>query len=313
VTRLLVAALALMLLLATACARDAASGASTTLEVPPQAAAAAAAYLRARTQALVAGTPARALRQVCAPDSGLADSVLWWAAGARSSHRGREIGVPPGGYASASVKVIVRRVSVDEAAGTARVLAYAAPGSGDMRNVDSTPAFHLVELARTAGGKWLAAAATSTAYDRDLPVFLEAGGAPPGVVKVARAEVRRAKHPGSVPPGSLKPLRAWCAAMNDGDAAALKATYTPDSAIQSMTDAQVAADFTAGSPPNRREWRIDGMKLLGTQQDGAACGWVNYRYVSDEDAAIPGSRGYAEFTFLERRPDGRWLIYSPPE
>ena len=163
-------------------------------------------------------------------------------------------------------------------------LPFTAPGPGDGRNVDSTAAFHLVELVRTASGKWLASGDTSTSYDPDLPVFLEAGGAPPAVVEAARAEVRRAKHPGELPAGSLKPLRAWCAAMNARDAAALKATYTPDSDIQSMTDAQVVADFAAGSPPNRRRWRVVGMKLLGTQLDDVACGWVTYRYVSDEAA-----------------------------
>jgi hypothetical protein len=314
ITRLIVAALVLMLLPAAACGGEAASGSTSSPPASRQAAAAAtSAYLRARTQALVAGSPARAVRRACTPDSGLADSVLWWAAGTRTSRRGREIGVPPKGYSSAGVEVVVRRVTVDEAANEATVLAYTAPSPGDARNVDSVPAFHLVKLVRAAGGTWLAAGDTSTAYDPDLPVFLEAGGAPPAVVAAARVEVRRAQHPGSPPAGSLKPLLAWCAAMNARDGAALKATYAPDSGVQSMTDGQVAAAFAEGSPPNRREWRIVRMNLLGTQLDGVACGWVDYRYLSDESARIPGSRGAATFAFLERQPDGGWLIYDPPE
>jgi hypothetical protein len=306
-----VAALALMLLSAAACGGRASSGSTPPSPAPP-AAAAATAYLKARTQALVHDTPAQALRRLCTPDSGLADSVLWWAAGTRSSRRGREIGVPPGGYSSASVQVIVRRVSVGSAGDAADVLAYTAPGPGDGRNVDSTAAFHLVKLVRAASGEWLVSGDASTAYDRDVPAFLKAGGAPAAAVKEARTKVWRAKRPGEPPAGSLKPLRAWCAAMNARDAAALKATYTPDSDIQSKADVDVVADLADGSPPNRREWRIVAVKLLGTQLDGVVCGWVSYHYLSDEVATITGSRGVAAFAFLERQTDGRWLIYSPP-
>lgn len=301
--------------LAAACGGwSATSGSPSASSTPTQATAAATAYLQVRTQMLVRDAPTQTLRQLCAPSSGLANSVLWWAAGTRSSARGREIGVPRQGYNSASVTVMVRRVTVDEQAGTAGVLTYTTPGPGDTRFVDSSAAYHLVRLVRTGNGRWLATADTSTAYDRDLPVFLMAGGAPPGVVVAARAEVLREKHPGKAPAGSLTPLRAWCAAMNARDAAALKAAYTPDSDIQSMTDAQVAAGFFASSsPPNRRDWHMMGMRLLGTQLDGVACGWVTYRFMSDEVAKIPGSRGFAAFAFVERQADGRWLIFSPPE
>ena len=149
--------------------------ASPTAPQPAAAAAAVAAataYLEARTQALVQGTPAQALRRLCAPQSGLADLVLWWAAGTRASRRGREIGVPPQGYPSASVKVTVRRVTADAQTGTASVMAYTTPGPGDLRNVDSSAAFHLVTVVRSAGGGWLASGDASTAYDRDVPVFL---------------------------------------------------------------------------------------------------------------------------------------------
>jgi ketosteroid isomerase-like protein len=133
------------------------------------------------------------------------------------------------------------------------------------------------------------------------------------VVAAALATVRRAKHPGAPPVGCLETLRSWCAAMNTHDAAALKATYTPDSDIQSVSDAEIKAGFAAGSPPHQRDWRVTGMKLLGLQLDGVACGWVGYHFMSDDPASMTGSRGHAAFAFLERQPDGRWLIFSPAE
>jgi hypothetical protein len=313
-----IAALAAICLVAAACGEGSGGAGSPTVSpAPPQpavaASAAATAYLEARTQALVQGTPAKALRRLCAPQSGLADFVLWWAAGTRASPRGREIGVPPQGYSSASVKVMVRRVTVDAQTEMANVLAYTTPGLGDSRNVDTNAAFHLVTLARATNRRWLAISDTSTSYEPDLPLFLQAGGASPAVVAAARATERRAKHPGAPPAGSLRPLRAWCAAMNARDWSALKATYTPDSSIQSMTDAQVKTGVTEGSPPHRRDWRVTRMKLLGPQLDGVSCGWVSYRFVSDEPAEMTGSRGFAAFAFLERQADGRWLIFSPPE
>jgi hypothetical protein len=275
--------------------------------------AAATAYLQARTQTLVRGVPAASLRDLCAPSSGLADYVLWWAAGTRLSSRGHAIGVPRQGYASASLIVDVKRVTIDPQAGTASVLAFTRPGPGDEGLVESSSAFHLVRLVRSENGGWLAEADTSTEFDPDLPTYLQAGGAPAAVVARARAEVLRAQHPGQPPAGCLTPLRAWCAAMNAHDATALKATYTRDSAIQAMNDAQVKAGFFAvTSPPNRRDWQIVKMKLLGIQIDGIACGWVTYSYMSDQPASDPGSRGYASFTFLERQADGHWLIFSPP-
>jgi len=295
-------------------ARPTPTPSSSETSTDAQVRAAANAYLQARTQMLVRGVPDSSLRDVCAPGSGLADRVLWWAAGTRLSARGREIGVPRWGYASASLSVIVRHVTIDQEAGTASVLDFTRPGPGDRRLVDSAPAYHLVSLVRTENGRWLAQADTSTAYDPDLPTYLRAGGAPPAVVMAARAEVRRAQHPGTPPVGSLTPLRAWCAAMNAHEVAALKATFTPDSDIQTASDAQIAASlFAATSPPHRRDWRVIGMKLLGTQIPGVACGWVSYRFMSDEAASLPGSRGYAAFAYLERQADGRWLIFLPPD
>jgi len=271
--------------------------------------AAATGFLQARTQMLVQGTTAASLRGLCAPASGLANHVEWWAAGTRRSSRGHEIGVPRQGYASASLDVDVKLVSIDEHAGTASVLAFTRPGPGDKRLVESSPAFHLVRLVRTGNGRWLATADTSTDFDPDLPTYLQAGGAPPAVVATARAEVRRAQHPGKPPVGCLTCLRDWCTAMNSRDAAALKATFTSDSAIQAESDAHVAATF-AGQD-NQRDWQIVKMELLGTQVDGVACGWVTYHFMSDAPASVPGSRGYASFAFLEQRADGRWLIFSP--
>ena len=309
--RLTLAAALALSMLAAACGGGSAipiSGSATA--VPPRAAAVA--YLQARTQVLVRGVPGSALRAVCAPGSRLANEVLWWAAGTRLSGRGREIGVPRHGYDAASLSVSVQRVSVTEQAGTATVLGFTTPGPGDHRLVDSSAAFHLVSLVRTANGRWLARSDLSTADDPDLPVFLAAGGAPPEVVAAAQAEVRHEQHPGLPPPGSMAPLRAWCAAMNARNPAALKATFTADSDIQSMSNAELRAGFRASSSPShRRNWRVVGMKLLGTQIDGLACGWVSYRYMSDDPVHIPGSRGYDAFAFLERQADGRWLIFSP--
>jgi hypothetical protein len=287
------------------------SSSETSIDVHVRAAANA--YLQARTQMLVRGVPDNSLRDVCEPGSGLADRVLWWAAGTRASGRGREIGVPRRGYVSASLTVLVRRVTIDQEASMASVLAFTRPGPEDKRLVDSSPAYHLVSLVRTESGRWLAKADISTAYDPDLPTYLEAGGAPAAVVAAARADVRRAHDPGTAPAGSLTTLRAWCAAMNARDATALKTTFTPDSDIQNVSDAQIEASlFASSSPPDRRDWRVVGMKLLGTQIPGVACGWVSYRFMSDQAASVPGSRGYAAFAYLERQADGRWLIFSPP-
>ena len=171
-----------------------------------------------------------------------------------------------------------------------------------------------MSLVKDKQSRWRVTADTSTDYNPSLPLFLKAGGAPPRVVAAARGQVRHAKNPGKPPAGSLKTLRDWCAATNARDAVALKATYTHDSEIQSMTDAQVKTGFFADLlQGNRRNWRIVKMELLGTQIAGVACGWVTYGFMSNDPRDIPGSRGYASFVFLVRQNDGRWLIFAPPE
>lgn len=271
------------------------------------------AFLQARTQLLVRGASSASLRNLCTPASGLADYIEWWAVGTRDSSYGRAIGVPRQGYASASLVVDVKRVTIDQPAGTASVLAFTQPGASDdapghVRNVDSESAFHLVRLVRAGDGHWLASADIAT-FNRDLPTFLQAGGAPPAVVAAARAEDRLVAHPGKPPAGCLATLRDWCKAMNARDVAAIRGTFTPDTAdILPKSTAQLAA--TLANEDNPRDWRVVNMRLLGIQIDGIACGWVYYHFISDEPASMVGSRGYGSFAFLERQPDGRWLIFS---
>ena len=282
---------------------------SPTNGVGKQVSAAASAFLRVRTHMLVRGASVASLRDLCTPASGLADYVEWWALGTRRSSYGRAIGVPPKGYASASLVVQVKRVTIDQAAGTASVLAFTQPGPGDRRLVESEDEFHLVRLVRTGNGRWLACADISNDLHANLSTFLQAGGAPHAVVAAARAEGLLAGHPVKPPAGCLSTLRDWCSAMNSRDAAALRRTFTPDT-VDTLAHSNAKLAAALASESNPRDWQVVRMRTLGLQIGGVACGWVYYHFKSDEPASVVGSRGYGSFAFLERQAGERWLIFS---